>query len=330
MNVTVFSTKDYEQSALTQAETDFAALQLKFLEPRLTPETAPLAEGADAVCVFVHDEVNAATIATLARLGVKVIALRCAGFNNVDLEVAKAHGLTVCRVPAYSPAGVAEFAVTLLLALNRRIHVAYRRVRDGNFSLSGLMGFQLRGKTVGVVGTGKIGQAFAEAMLGFGCEVIAYDPYENAALREKGVRSCDLETLLATSHVISLHCPLTPESHHLINADRLAQMRTGALLINTSRGELVDTTAVIAAVKSGQLGGLGIDVYENEEGVFFEDLSNTVIGDDQLMRLTTFPNVIITSHQAFFTTEAMEQIAATTLANLAQYAEDGVGQNLVS
>jgi len=328
MKTAVFGAKSYEKRFF-EGYSDKDPVSLEYLEPRLMPDTVPLAEGYDAVCVFVHDQVNRTVIERLAALKVRMIALRSAGFNNVDLEAAAAHGITVARVPAYSPAGVAEFAVTLVTALNRRIHNAYRRVRDGNFSLEGLMGFQIAGKTVGVVGTGKIGAAFAQIMLGFGCEVLGHDLYPQEQLVEKGVRYVPMEELLERSHIVSLHCPLTDDTRHLINGGSLRLMRDGAMLINTSRGELVETGSVINAVKSGKLGSLGIDVYENEEGVFFEDLSNTIVGDDELMRLTTFPNVIITSHQAFFTEEAMANIVAVTVENIKEFAREGTCANAV-
>ena len=314
MRVAVFSTKPYDRGFLDAANA--GRHELVFQEPRLSPQTAPLAAGAAAVCLFVHDHADAAAIDALAGLGVRGIALRCAGYNNVDLAAAARRGLAVSRVPAYSPHGVAEHAAALLLALDRRLHRAYSRVREGNFALDGLLGFDLYGKTVGVIGTGKIGACFARIMAGFGCRVLAHDMVENPALRALGGEYAPLYQLFAEAHAISLHCPLTPQTHHLIGPAALERMRDGAYLINTSRGPLVDTTAVIKALKSGRLGGLALDVYEEEEGVFYEDLSATILADDTLARLLTFPNVIVTSHQAFFTREAMSAIAATTLANL--------------
>ena len=314
MRVAVFSTKPYDRGFLDAANA--GRHELVFQEPRLSPQTAPLAAGTAAVCLFVHDHADAAAIDALAGLGVRGIALRCAGYNNVDLAAAARRGLAVSRVPAYSPHGVAEHAAALLLALDRRLHRAYSRVREGNFALDGLLGFDLYGKTVGVIGTGKIGTCFARIMAGFGCRVLAHDMVESPAIRELGGHYVPLYQLFAEAHAISLHCPLTPQTHHLIGPAALARMRDGAYLINTSRGPLVDTTAVIKALKSGRLGGLAIDVYEEEEGVFYEDLSATILADDTLARLLTFPNVIVTSHQAFFTREAMSAIAATTLANL--------------
>lgn len=313
MRIAVFSSKPYDRAFLTAANR--GAHELIFLEPKLDPSTARLAAGAKAVCLFVHDKANADAIAVLAEQGVRGIALRCAGYNNVDLAAAARHAMPVVRVPAYSPHGVAEYAVALLMTLNRRVHRAYNRVREGNFALDGLMGFDVHGKTVGVVGTGKIGTCFAGIMRGFGCQVCAHDLMENPALTSAGVRYVSLEKLFAESDIVSLHCPLTPATHHLINAAAIAQLRPGAFLINTGRGPLIDTAAVIEGLKSGQIGALGLDVYEEEEGVFYEDLSNRILEDDQLARLLTFPNVVVTSHQAFFTREAMTAIAETTLTN---------------
>jgi D-lactate dehydrogenase len=314
MRVVVFSTKPYDRGFLDAANA--GRHELVYQEPRLSVETAPLAAGAAAVCLFVHDHADAAVIDALAGSGVRGIALRCAGFNNVDLGAAARRGLPVTRVPAYSPHGVAEHAAALLLALDRHIHRAYNRVRDGNFALDGLLGFDLHGKTVGVIGTGKIGACFARIMTGFGCRVLAHDVVENPAVRTLGAEYVTLDRLFTESHVISLHCPLTPQTHHLVNAAALARMRRGVYLINTGRGPLIDTAAVIRALKSGRLGGLGIDVYEEEEGVFYEDLSAAILADDVLARLLTFPNVLVTGHQAYFTREAMTAIAETTLANL--------------
>jgi len=318
MRVVVFSTKPHDRQFLGAANA--GRHELVFLEARLLAETAPLAAGAEAVCLFVHDHADAGILGTLAKLGVRHIALRCAGFNNVDLAAAARHGITVARVPAYSPHGVAEHAVALFLTLNRRVHRAYNRVRDGNFALEGLLGFDVHGKTVGVVGTGKIGACFAQIMRGFGCRVLAFDVARQPAVEALGVEYTTLERLLVESHVISLHCPLTPQTHHLINAGTLAQMRDGVVIINTGRGPLIDTRAVIAALKSGKLGALALDVYEEEEGVFYEDHSGAFLADDQLARLLTFPNVLVTSHQAFFTREAITAIAETTLGNLDDFA----------
>jgi len=314
MRVVVFSAKPHDRVFLTEANA--GRHELVFLEPRLVLETAGLAAGAQAVCLFVHDHADEPILAALAGMGVRHIALRCAGFNNVDLAAAARHGISVARVPAYSPHGVAEHAVALLMTLNRRVHRAYTRVRDGNFALEGLLGFDMHGKTVGVVGTGKIGVCFAAIMRGFGCKVLAFDVAQNPGAVALGVEYCAIERLFAESHVISLHCPLTPQTRHLVNSAALARMQRGVFIINTGRGPLIDTAAVIRGLKSGKIGALAIDVYEEEEGVFYEDLSGGILADDQLARLLTFPNVLVTSHQAFFTREAIGAIAATTIGNL--------------
>lgn len=317
MKVAVFSTKPHDREYFGAAG---SAHEFRYFENRLRGETAALAKGFDAVCVFVNDELDADTIRELAGGGVGLIALRCAGFNNVDLAAAKAHGIQVLRVPEYSPFAVAEYCLALLLAANRHIHRAYSRVRDGNFELRGLLGFDLHGKTVGVIGTGRIGVIFCKLLSGFGVRVLACDPHPSEEAIAAGATYVPLEELLAESHVITLHCPLMPETHHLIDDDALARCRDGVLLVNTSRGGLVDTAAVIRALKSGKIGSLAIDVYEEESGIFFENLSNEVIDDDQLMRLMTFPNVLVTSHQAFFTEEALANITSVTLANLDAHA----------
>jgi D-lactate dehydrogenase len=321
MKVAVFSAKNYDREFLGAANA--GRHELVFLEPRLTAATAPLADGFAAVCAFVHDEIDAAAVDRLASGGCRFIALRCAGYNQVDLGAAARAGVTVARVPAYSPHGVAEHAVALLLALNRKTHRAYNRVREGNFSLEGLVGFDVHGKTVGVVGAGKIGAAFARIMLGFGCEVLAFDTVESAELRAAGVRYVALAELFGRADIVSLHCPLVPATHHLIRAETLAGMKRGVVILNTSRGALIDTRAAIDAIKAGVIGALGLDVYEEEEGIFFEDLSTQIVADDELMRLMTFPNVLITSHQAFFTREALRAIAETTVSNLTQFEETG-------
>lgn len=287
-----------------------------FHEVHLNAETAALAKHGDAVCCFVNDDLGRATLNALKQDGVKYVLLRCAGFNNLDTEAAKDLGITVARVPAYSPYAVAEHALGLMLTLNRKIHRAHIRVREGNFSLDGLLGFDMHGKTVGIIGTGNIGSVLAKILLGLGCRVIASDVRSNEDLVTAGVAYVSTDSLFEQSDIISLHCPLTPETHHLINGAALARMKPGAMLINTSRGAVVDTRAVIQALKSGHLGYLGLDVYEEEGDLFFEDLSEKVIDDDIFMRLTTFPNVLITGHQAFFTREALESIVATTLENL--------------
>ena len=322
MKIAVFSSKRYDRESLQAANRD-GEHELVFFEPRLTAVTAPLAKGFPAICAFINDTLDADALEVLAAGGTQLIALRSAGFNHVDLKVAAKLGLSVVRVPAYSPYAVAEHAVGLILMLNRKLNRAYNRVRDDNFSLEGLLGFDLFGTTVGVVGTGKIGVCFARIMHGFGCHLLAYDPFENPAIAEMGGRYVSLPELLAESDIVSLHCPLTPETHHLINADTLEELKPGAMLINTSRGALIDTKAAIDAIKSGVIGYFGIDVYEDEENLFFEDLSDTIIQDDAIQLLQSFPNVVITAHQGFFTRNALQNIAVTTLSNISAF-ERGV------
>ncbi len=328
MKVAVFSTKSYDQEFLEAANTE-RGHELVFLEPRLTLETCVLAAGAQAVCAFVNDKLDAKTLSQLASQGIKLIALRSAGFNHVDITKATQLGLTVVRVPAYSPYAVAEHTIGLILALNRRIHRAYARIREGNFSLEGLIGFDLHGKTVGIIGTGKIGTITAQILKAFGCKLVAYDKSPNSDCQALGVEYVSLPQLLSTADIVSLHCPLIPDTHHLINAETIAQMKTGVMLINTSRGALIDTKAVINGLKSGKIGYLGLDVYEQEGDLFFEDFSNTVIQDDLFERLLTFPNVLITGHQAFFTVNALESIAETTLANISEFEQGKPCQNQV-
>lgn len=322
MRVAVFSTKPYDRHFLDAANAS-ARHELAYLEPRLTQETAALTQGATAVCAFVNDSLTADVLAALAGQGVRLVALRCTGFNNVDLAAARKLGITVARVPEYSPHAVAEHAVTLVMALNRRIHRAYARVREGNFALEGLLGFDMKGRTVGVVGTGRIGATFARILAGFGCTILAVDPAPDAGCIAAGVRYVELPELLAAADIVSLHCPLTPGTRHLIDSAALARMRPGAMLINTSRGAVIDTQAVIAALKSGRLGHLGLDVYEEEADLFFEDLSDKVIQDDVFARLLSFPNVLVTGHQAFFTADALHGIAGTTIANITAFERDG-------
>jgi D-lactate dehydrogenase len=313
----VFDTKPYDREALEQASAD-RHIEWRFLEFRLTQDTASAAKNARAVCVFVNDQVNRPCLELLARQGVELVALRATGFNNVDVQSAREFKLTVTRVPVYSPHAVAEHAVALLLTLNRKIHRAFNRVRELNFSLSGLVGFDLHGKTAGIIGTGKIGRVTGQILRGFGMRVLAYDPFPDYEWsRQTGVEYAeDISVLLQNSDVISLHTPLTPETRHIVRAETIELMKQGCLLLNVSRGGLVDTTALIEALKSGRLAGVGLDVYEEEEGVFFEDLSSGVLQDDELARLLTFPNVLITSHQAFLTREALCEIAHTTVANI--------------
>lgn len=319
MRTLLFSSKPYDRDSFLAAGWP-AGWPLQFQEARLSLDTATLAEGYAVVCPFINDDLSAPVLQRLAAGGTRLIALRSAGYNHVDLKAAQQLGLTVVRVPAYSPFAVAEHAVALILALNRRIHRAFNRTREGDFSLHGLSGFDLHGKTVGIIGGGQIGLAFARIMAGFGCHNLLHDPYPLANLDAVNGRQVGLDELLASSDVVSLHCPLTPSSHHLIDAARLAQMKPGAMLINTGRGALVDTPALIGALKSGQLGYLGLDVYEEEAELFFEDRSDQPLQDDVLARLLSFPNVIVTAHQAFLTREALSAIAATTRDNIAAWA----------
>jgi D-lactate dehydrogenase len=329
MKIAFFSAKSYEKPFFASANAD-GRHAITYIEAALSPVTAPLAAGHDAVCAFVNDSLSAATLEALAPLGIRVAALRSAGFNHVDLEAADRLGIKVVRVPAYSPHAVAEHAVALILDLNRKIHRAYNRTREGNFSLDGLMGFDLHGLTAGLVGTGKIGLCVARILKGFGMEVIAADPApteEGAAL---GIRFLPLEEVLGRSDVLSLHCPLTPRTRHLIDAEAVALMKRGAMLINTSRGAVVDTRALIAGLKTGKIGSVGLDVYEEEENLFFRDLSAEVIQDDVFSRLLTFPNVVVTGHQAFFTRDAMQAIAGVTVGNLDELERTGTCANEVS
>jgi D-lactate dehydrogenase len=320
VDVAVFSTKPHDEHSLTKARGDDHRIRLHFLEPRLTQETAALADGHEAVCVFVNDDLSAEVLRALAASGVRFAALRSAGYNHVDLRAAASEGIRVARVPAYSPYAVAEHALGLILTLNRRIHRAHNRVREGNFSLDGLIGFDLHGKTMGIVGTGTIGTVFARIASGFGMHLLASDPRPNPDALEVGARYVDLDELLAGADVISLFAPLTEATHHMIDAAAIARMKRGVMVVNTSRGALIDTKAVIDGLKSGRIGALGLDVYEEEGPLFFEDRSTSVIADDVFSRLLTFPNVIITGHQAFFTTEAVAGIAETTIRNLLGFA----------
>jgi len=322
MRVAVFSTKPYDRTFLDAANADVGH-ELVFFEPRLTTETAPLAEGFTAVCVFVHDVVDRPVLEVLAREGVRLVALRAAGFNNVDVPAAQELGIAVCRVPAYSPYAVAEHAVALILALDRRTHRAFNRVREGNFALDGLLGFDLHGRTVGIVGTGRIGAVFARIMAGFGCRLLASDPFPNDDVIAAGATYVPLDELFAASDIIALHAPLTPDTYHLVDRNALARMKRGVMLVNTSRGGLIDTEAVIEALKDGTIGYLGLDVYEEEDALFFEDLSQEILQDDVFARLLTFPNVLVTAHQAFFTEDALRRIAQTTVENIAEFARHG-------
>lgn len=331
IKVAVFDTKPFIREVFIHSVS--SGIELTFFEHRLTPDTVVSARGFQVVCVFVNDVLNAEVIKQLAGMGVGLIALRCAGYNNVDLLACEAHGLRVVRVPSYSPPSIAEHAVMLMLALNRHITRAHARVREGNFSLEGLVGFEMHGKTVGVIGTGRIGKCAAEIMLGFGCSVLAYDPHPHEELAaRRGLTYRPLDEVFKGSHIITLHVPLMPETHHLINAETIDQMMPGVMLINTSRGALIDTQALIQGLKTGKIGSAGLDVYEEEGDYFFEDFSNAIIADDVLARLLTFNNVLVTSHQAFLTKEALYSIAETTLASIQTFAEkrfDGLLPNQV-
>lgn len=330
MRTAVFSAKAYDRRFLTQANAA-GRHELVFFDARLDQTTIPLIEGFNAVCVFVNDTLDAVVINALAAKGVSAVALRCAGYNNVDLIAAEAAGIAVLRVPAYSPNAVAEFSVGLLLALDRNIPRACARVRENNFALDGLIGRDLSQRIVGVVGTGRIGALVARILkAGFGCDVIAHDLLPDAALVELGVRYVDRETLFGQAEVISLHCPLTPETRHLINAETLALCRPGVVIVNTSRGALIDTTALIAGLKSRHVGGVALDVYEQEGDLFFEDLSSEIVDDDVFQRLLTFPNVLVTGHQAFLTEEALTAIAQTTLTGLSELEAGRSPSNLVT
>jgi D-lactate dehydrogenase len=317
MRVAVFSTKAYDRTYLAPAA-ESAGMDFRFFEPRLTADTAPLAGGFPGICAFVNDELRAATLERVAAGGTRLIALRCAGFNNTDLEAAARLGIKVARVPAYSPYAVAEHTIGLILSLNRKFHRAFNRVRDGNFSIDGLLGFDLHGKTAGVIGTGRIGALVAKSLACFGCELLLHDVQKNPELDSLG-RYVSHDELFADSDIISLHCPLAPQTHHLVCDAAIDRMKPGVMIINTSRGALVDTLALIRGLKSGKVGYVGLDVYEEEADLFFEDLSDRVITDDTFMRLLTFPNVLITAHQAFFTKNALEEIARVTISNIRQF-----------
>ncbi|WP_149275943.1 2-hydroxyacid dehydrogenase [Pareuzebyella sediminis] len=317
MKIIFFSAKPYDKEFFNRFNQTYD-FEIEYHETHLGPHIVNIVQDAEAICVFVNDKLTEKVIQVLADKGVKVIALRCAGFNNVDLEAAKRFGITVCRVPAYSPEAVAEHALAMLQTINRKTHKAYNRVREQNFALNGLLGFNLHGKTVGIIGTGKIGKAFAQIMLGFGCKVLAYDLYPDDKLKEKGITYVSLEELLETSDIVSLHCPLTKENHYFINKETLALTKRGIVIINTSRGGLINTNDIIQALTSQQVGALCIDVYEQEEKLFFRDLSTNIIDDDNIHRLMSYPNVLITAHQAFFTEEALSEIAQVTLHSIDQ------------
>jgi D-lactate dehydrogenase len=327
MKILVYSTRPYDKEYLDAANR--GSHELHFYETRLERRTATLADSFPAICCFVDDELDASVLRQLNHGGTKLVTLRSTGFNNVDLVSAEELGLTVMRVSQYSPYAVAEFATGLILALSRKIHRAYNRVREGNFLLDGLLGFDLHGKTVGIVGTGKIGSVLAQIMHGFGCRVLGYDMYQNEQCLELGMAYVPLQELLAQSDIVSLHAPLTPETRHMINRETLSLMKPGAMLINTSRGALVDTRALLSALKQRQLGAVGMDVYEEESHIYYQNLSEQIIPDDVITRLTTFPNVLITGHQAFFTREALIMIAGTTIQNITDFEAGRTNENIV-
>lgn len=329
MTVIVFSTKPYDRRFLSAANAG-AVHDLRFFDVRLSADTAPLAEGCHTVCAFVNDDLSAPVLRALAGGGTRLIALRCAGFNNVDLAAARDLGLTVARVPAYSPFAVAEHTVALILALNRNIHRAHNRVREGNFALEGLLGFDLHGKTVGIIGTGTIGAVLARIMAGFGCTLLGHDMAENPDCVALGMEYVPRDAIFTRSDILSLHCPLTPDTHHMIGFDTLARLKRGVMIVNTSRGAVIDARAAIVGLKDGTIGGLGLDVYEEEADLFFEDLSDAAIQDDVFARLLTFPNVLITGHQAFLTREALTAIAETTIANIDAFMRTGSALHEIS
>lgn len=324
MDVAVFSAKSYDRRFLDAANAAAGSRhRLAYFEPQLRHDTARLAGGYEAVCAFVNDCLDRSTLTVLGRQDIELVAMRSAGFNNVDLAAARDCGITVARVPGYSPEAVAEHTIALILTLNRKTHRAYARVREGNFALDGLLGFNISGRCFGLIGTGRIGMAAAHLMRAFGCTLLAHDPAPDPALAALGGRYVPLDDLLAQADIISLHCPLTPDTHHLIDSSAVDRMKPGVMLINTSRGAVIDTRAVIAGIKSGKIGYLGLDVYEEEGDLFFENLSDQVLEDDVFARLLTFPNVLITGHQGFFTVEALTSIAETTIANITHFADSG-------
>ena len=326
MKIAFFSTKAYDREFFDRY---VSTHEIIYFEAPLNEQTVNLAAGCEGICVFVNDKLNTAVLSSLKKLGIQLVALRCAGFNNVNIESAKLNGITVVRVPAYSPYAVAEHALALILALNRKTHKAYNRVREGNFSLDRLTGFDLHGKTVGVIGTGKIGEVFCGIMQGFGCKVLAFDLVANPALVARQVNYLPLIDLLEQSDIISLHCPLNEQTKHIINEHSISMMKEGVMLINTSRGALINTSDAIDGLKAGKIGYLGLDVYEQEEKLFFNDLSENIIQDDIIMRLMSFPNVLVTAHQGFFTEEALSQIAQVTLTNIDAFVAGAILENKV-
>lgn len=330
MKVAVFSSKAYDQRTLSEALISHPDIQFEYFESRLSQETMSLAQGFDAISCFVNDNVNNQVIKYLAKANISAIALRCAGYNNVDLPAAKAAGIKVYHVPDYSPTSVAEHAVALIMTLTRKTHRAYHRVKEGNFSLEGLLGFNIQSRTVGCIGTGRIGQAFCRIMQGFGCRVLCYDITPNEKLINAGCEYTDLETLYQESDIISLHCPLNASTHHLIGKKSLSKMKDGVMIINTSRGALVNAQEAIDALYSGKIGYLGLDVYEQEGAIFFEDMSSHIIHDSVFQLMLTFPNVVVTGHQGYFTQEALAHIAATTVDNLVKHMNKETSSRLLN
>ncbi|MCB0196541.1 MAG: 2-hydroxyacid dehydrogenase [Anaerolineae bacterium] len=328
MNIAVFSTKGYDLRSFEQVNAGYGH-QLTFFEARLTADTASLATGFEGVCIFVNDEVDAAAIETMAAGGTQIIATRSAGYNQINLQAAAEHGVRVARVPAYSPNAVSEFTVGIILTLGRQIHRAYNRVRDANFELDGLQGFELREKTVGVFGTGKIGAAVIKNLSGFGCRILAFDRYPNPEIEPLAEYMADPQEIARQADILTFHIPLTPDTHHFINKETISQLKDGVFIVNTSRGALLDTAAIIEGLKSGKIGYLAIDVYEEESSLFFRDLSSEIVTDDVFARLLTFPNVLVTGHQAFLTDRALQNIAETTLTNFSEFEATGTCKNEV-
>lgn len=328
MKIAIYSTKSYDRKYIELINSKYN-FDLEFFDFMLNESTARLAEHCEVVCIFVNDNGSRKVLEKLAALGVKIVALRCAGFNNIDLKAAQELGIQVVRVPAYSPEAVAEHTIGLMMTLNRRIHRAYQRTREANFSLEGLIGFNMHGRTVGVIGTGKIGIAVMRILKGFGMNILAYDPFKNPVVEELGGQYVELDEIYAKSHVITLHCPATPENYHLLNREAFAKMKDGVMIVNTSRGSLIDTQAAIDALKQRKIGALGMDVYENERDLFFEDKSNEVIQDDIFRRLSSCHNVLLTGHQAFLTEEALTNIADVTLSNVYKLKSGKVCGNIV-
>ncbi|EHN70695.1 2-hydroxyacid dehydrogenase [Aliivibrio fischeri] len=326
MKIAMFSTKSYDETSFNSINQNYQ-FECQFFNFQLTESTAPIANGADVVCAFVNDDLSAPVLEILAKQGTKLIAMRCAGFDRVDLEAAKKLGMQVVRVPAYSPEAIAEHAVGMMMCLNRRFHKAYQRTRDANFSLEGLTGFNFFGKTVGVIGSGKIGLATMRILKGLGMNILCFDPYPSQVAIDMGVKYTTLDEIFSQSDVITLHCPLTPENTHLLDTDSFSKMKDGVMIINTSRGGLLNSASAIEALKAGKIGSLGLDVYDHEKELFFQDKSNDIIKDDVFRRLSACHNVLFTGHQAFLTEEALDNIASTTLGNIDAFLKDETSGN---